>query len=55
MIPCRKKLIEVALPAPLELRAAPLPGGMVDDLAAAKKRVEKLGGEQVRRIVSLFE
>ena len=35
--------------------AAPLPGDVVDDLAAVKKLVEKLGGEQVRRIVGLFE
>ena len=35
--------------------AAPPPGDVVDDVAAVKKLVEKLGADQVRRIVGLFE
>lgn len=46
--------------APMESRAAapqtaPVAGDMVDDLAAVKHLVQKLGADQVRKIVGLFE
>lgn len=39
-------------PAP---KSAPATGDMIDDLVAVKQLVQKLGADQVRKIVGLFE
>jgi hypothetical protein len=36
-------------------RSAPVRREMIDDLAAVKSLVQKLGAEQMRKIVGLFE
>jgi hypothetical protein len=40
---------------PSASRAAKPEGGMIDDLAAVKHLVQRLGADQVRKIVDLFE
>lgn len=53
-----RKPREAAGPAesrPAASQAAPAGGDMIDDLAAVKHLVQKLGADQVRKIVGLFE
>lgn len=50
-----RQAAEAAESRPAAPQASPAGGDMIDDLAAVKHLVQKLGADQVRKIVGLFE